>query len=135
MAEALDKILVSEHMVDTFVSHVSFETKTEGMETLGFALGQKVNYNNNDEHEYHEVNVIYIPHQKVTKNSCEPTWEAGQPMVDYIRNEKLILLGMIHTHPTQGNFPSAPDCHSLQDLDQSLPNVFSCIYAGMYTFY
>ena len=119
-------------MMDKFINHTSYETQDQQLETLGFAVGKQVKYQNKS--GYHQVQAIIIPDQVVTKRSCEASTQGSIELIDYMDKKGFITLGMIHTHPTQENVPSAPDCHALHTLDQSHPNIFSCIYSGVLIF-
>ena len=131
---AIEAILVSQKMMEKFTNYTSWETEQQGMETLGFAVGQEVPYNNNN-NGYYQVKAIVIPDQSVTSNSCIATTDGNTSYMNFLDKYQFITLGMVHTHPIQPNIPSAPDCHALHTLDTSIPNVFSCIYSGLFMFY
>lgn len=53
---------------------------------------------------------VVIPEQISTSDTCETVNEAS--LYEYCFNEDLLLLGWIHTHPTQSCFMSSVDLHT-----------------------
>ncbi|KAG4421278.1 hypothetical protein IFR04_005580 [Cadophora malorum] len=53
---------------------------------------------------------VVIPEQKSTSDTCETVNENS--LFDYCTSEDLLLLGWIHTHPTQSCFMSSVDLHT-----------------------
>lgn len=53
---------------------------------------------------------LVIPHQESTPDTCATTHE--EILFDYLDKNDLILLGWIHTHPTQSCFMSSVDLHT-----------------------
>ncbi|RMD44807.1 hypothetical protein DV735_g248, partial [Chaetothyriales sp. CBS 134920] len=56
------------------------------------------------------VSRLVVPAQTATSDTCEMTNEAQ--LFDYVDSEDLIILGWIHTHPTQTCFMSSRDLHT-----------------------
>ncbi|MCJ1351244.1 MAG: hypothetical protein MMC33_001227 [Icmadophila ericetorum] len=56
------------------------------------------------------VSKLVIPEQKSTSDTCETVNEGA--LFDYVDGEDLMVLGWIHTHPTQTCFMSSRDLHT-----------------------
>jgi len=56
------------------------------------------------------VNRLIVPAQTATSDTCEMTNESQ--LFDYVDSEDLMILGWIHTHPTQTCFMSSRDLHT-----------------------
>ncbi|RMZ82671.1 hypothetical protein DV738_g1442, partial [Chaetothyriales sp. CBS 135597] len=56
------------------------------------------------------VSRLVVPAQTATSDTCEMTNEAQ--LFDYVDSEDLMILGWIHTHPTQTCFMSSRDLHT-----------------------
>ncbi|PBP17335.1 endosome-associated ubiquitin isopeptidase (AmsH) [Diplocarpon rosae] len=56
------------------------------------------------------IQKVVIPEQKSTSDTCETVNENS--LFEYCANEDLLLLGWIHTHPTQSCFMSSVDLHT-----------------------
>ncbi|KAK6544195.1 hypothetical protein TWF694_000901 [Orbilia ellipsospora] len=56
------------------------------------------------------VNRLVIPQQEATSDTCNMMDESS--LFDYIDSEDLMVLGWIHTHPTQTCFMSSVDLHT-----------------------
>ncbi|OAP65455.1 hypothetical protein AYL99_01427 [Fonsecaea erecta] len=56
------------------------------------------------------VSRLIIPSQTATSDTCEMTNESQ--LFDYVDSEDLMILGWIHTHPTQTCFMSSRDLHT-----------------------
>ena len=56
------------------------------------------------------VNRLIIPSQTATSDTCEMTNESQ--LFDYVDSEDLMILGWIHTHPSQTCFMSSRDLHT-----------------------
>ena len=73
------------------------------LETCGFLCGSLVS-------NALFVSHLIIPEQESTSDTCEMTNESA--FFDYCDAEELIVLGWIHTHPTQTCFMSSRDLHT-----------------------
>ena len=73
------------------------------LETCGFLCGSLVS-------NALFVSRLVIPEQESTSDTCEMTNESA--FFDYCDAEELIVLGWIHTHPTQTCFMSSRDLHT-----------------------
>ncbi|EXJ73710.1 uncharacterized protein A1O5_03472 [Cladophialophora psammophila CBS 110553] len=56
------------------------------------------------------ISRLIIPSQTATSDTCEMTNESQ--LFDYVDSEDLMILGWIHTHPTQTCFMSSRDLHT-----------------------
>lgn len=56
------------------------------------------------------ISRLIIPSQTATSDTCEMTNESQ--LFDYVDSEDLMILGWIHTHPTQTCFLSSRDLHT-----------------------
>jgi STAM-binding protein len=56
------------------------------------------------------VSKLVVPSQTSTSDTCEMTNESE--LFDYVDSEDLMILGWIHTHPTQTCFMSSRDLHT-----------------------
>ena len=56
------------------------------------------------------VSKLVVPEQESTSDTCEMLNEAA--LFDYVDGEDLMVLGWIHTHPTQTCFMSSRDLHT-----------------------
>lgn len=56
------------------------------------------------------INRLIIPSQTATSDTCEMTNESQ--LFDYVDSEDLMILGWIHTHPSQTCFMSSRDLHT-----------------------
>ena len=56
------------------------------------------------------ISKLVIPEQKSTSDTCETVNEGA--LFDYVDGEDLMVLGWIHTHPTQTCFMSSRDLHT-----------------------
>jgi STAM-binding protein len=56
------------------------------------------------------ITTLLFPYQRVTTDSC--TMEREQDIAAYVTSTELIVLGWIHTHPTQECFLSSIDMHT-----------------------
>ena len=75
----------------------------QNLETCGFLCGTLVS-------NALFISRLVIPEQKSTSDTCEMTNESA--FFDYCDAEELVVLGWIHTHPTQTCFMSSRDLHT-----------------------
>ncbi|KAF3942133.1 hypothetical protein ABW19_dt0206300 [Dactylella cylindrospora] len=73
------------------------------------------------------VNRLVIPEQEATSDTCGMTDEAG--LFNYVENEDLMVLGWIHTHPTQTCFMSSVDLHTHCPYQMMLPESIAIVCA------
>lgn len=70
---------------------------------------------------------LVIPEQTSTSDTCETVNE--QDMFDYCDREELMVLGWIHTHPTQTCFMSSRDLHTHVGYQVMMPESIAIVCA------
>jgi STAM-binding protein len=70
---------------------------------------------------------LVIPEQKSTSDTCETVNE--QELFDYCDKEELMVLGWIHTHPTQTCFMSSRDLHTHVGYQVMMPESIAIVCA------
>ena len=73
------------------------------------------------------ITKLLIPEQISTSDTCETTNESA--IFDYCESEDLIVLGWIHTHPTQTCFMSSRDLHTHCGYQVMLPESIAIVCA------
>ncbi|KAF3307973.1 hypothetical protein TWF173_002044 [Orbilia oligospora] len=73
------------------------------------------------------VTRLVIPQQESTSDTCNMTDEPA--LFDYIDKEDLMVLGWIHTHPTQTCFMSSVDLHTHYGFQMMLPECIAIVCA------
>ncbi|KAK6357173.1 hypothetical protein TWF718_001498 [Orbilia javanica] len=73
------------------------------------------------------VNRLVIPQQESTSDTCNMTDEGA--LFDYIDQQDLMVLGWIHTHPTQTCFMSSVDLHTHYGFQLMLPECIAIVCA------
>jgi STAM-binding protein len=73
------------------------------------------------------ISRLVIPEQVSTSDTCETTNESA--IFDYCDSEDLIMLGWIHTHPTQTCFMSSRDLHTHSGYQVMLPESIAIVCA------
>lgn len=73
------------------------------------------------------ISRLVIPEQVSTSDTCETTNESA--LFDYCDSEDLIMLGWIHTHPTQTCFMSSRDLHTHSGYQVMLPESIAIVCA------
>ncbi|KAI8945462.1 hypothetical protein F4801DRAFT_568156 [Xylaria longipes] len=102
-----------------FLELASENTK-RGLEMCGILCGTAVN-------NALFVRCLLIPEQKCTSDTCETENEAT--ILDYCIAEDLLMLGWIHTHPTQTCFMSSRDLHTQSGYQVMLPESIAIVCA------
>lgn len=120
----------------TFLTHASTNTSSN-LETLGLLAGTLM-------HNALFITTLILPPQTATSDTCEMTDEAV--LYNYIdsreasssspsslsnskrsHGETLLILGWIHTHPTQSCFMSSRDLHSHVWYQVSMPESIAVV--------
>lgn len=70
---------------------------------------------------------LVIPEQESTSDTCETTNEGA--LFDYCDKEDLLVLGWIHTHPTQTCFMSSRDLHTHGGYQIMMPESIAIVCA------
>lgn len=73
------------------------------------------------------ISKLVIPQQKSTSDTCET--ENENLLFDYIDGEDLMMLGWIHTHPTQTCFMSSRDLHTHCGYQVMMPESIAIVCA------
>ena len=73
------------------------------------------------------ISKLVIPDQESTSDTCETVNESA--LFDYVDGEDLMVLGWIHTHPTQTCFMSSRDLHTHAGYQMMMPESISIVCA------
>ncbi|KAF2815287.1 uncharacterized protein BDZ99DRAFT_485665 [Mytilinidion resinicola] len=73
------------------------------------------------------VSKLVIPEQKGTSDTCETLNESD--LFDFCDKEDLMVLGWIHTHPSQTCFMSSRDCHTHCGYQVMMPESIAIVCA------
>lgn len=73
------------------------------------------------------ISRLVIPEQKSTSDTCEMLNESD--LFDYVDGEDLMVLGWIHTHPTQTCFMSSRDLHTHCGYQVMMPESIAIVCA------
>lgn len=76
------------------------------------------------------VRCLLIPDQTCTSDTCETENETD--IFDYCISEDLLMLGWIHTHPTQTCFMSSRDLHTQAGYQVMMPESVAIVCAPKY---
>lgn len=100
--EPLRTIFLPERLRQEFLAIAEQNTRNK-LETCGMLCG-KLNRN------AFFITKLVIPHQESTPDTCATIHE--EILFEYLDTNDLILIGWIHTHPTQSCFMSSVDLHT-----------------------
>lgn len=73
------------------------------------------------------ISKLVVPDQESTSDTCEMINESA--LFDYVDGEDLLVLGWIHTHPTQTCFMSSRDLHTHGGYQVMLPESIAIVCA------
>ena len=73
------------------------------------------------------VSKLVVPDQESTSDTCETINESA--LFDYVDGEDLMVLGWIHTHPTQTCFMSSRDLHTHGGYQVMMPESIAIVCA------
>ncbi|KAJ6441254.1 endosome-associated ubiquitin isopeptidase (AmsH) [Purpureocillium lavendulum] len=99
---------------------IAADNTRAGLEMCGILCGTPVN-------NALFVRCLLIPDQKCTSDTCETENEGT--MFDYCASEDLLVLGWIHTHPTQTCFMSSRDLHTQAGYQVMMPESIAIVCA------
>ncbi|KJZ77640.1 hypothetical protein HIM_02817 [Hirsutella minnesotensis 3608] len=99
---------------------VAAKNTRAGLEMCGILCGSPVN-------NALFVRCLLIPDQRCTSDTCETENEGA--MFDYCASEDLLVLGWIHTHPTQTCFMSSRDLHTQAGYQVMMPESIAIVCA------
>ncbi|KAI0887038.1 uncharacterized protein GGS22DRAFT_120756 [Annulohypoxylon maeteangense] len=117
--EPIRSIFLPSQLRRQFLSIASENTR-RGLEMCGILCGTAVN-------NALFVRCLLIPEQNCTSDTCET--ENEESMFEYCMNEDLLVLGWIHTHPTQTCFMSSRDLHTQSGYQVMLPESIAIVCA------
>ncbi|XXH02055.1 hypothetical protein Hte_008420 [Hypoxylon texense] len=117
--EPIRSVFLPSQLRHEFLS-VASENTRRGLEMCGILCGTAVN-------NALFVRCLLIPEQKCTSDTCETENEGA--MLEYCMNEDLLMLGWIHTHPTQTCFMSSRDLHTQAGYQVMLPESLAIVCA------
>lgn len=117
--EPIRSIFLPNQLRHKFLSIASDNTR-RGLEMCGILCGTAVN-------NALFVRCLLIPEQKCTSDTCETENEGS--MLEYCMNEDLLMLGWIHTHPTQTCFMSSRDLHTQAGYQVMMPESIAIVCA------
>ncbi|KAI8246106.1 hypothetical protein K4K55_011995 [Colletotrichum sp. SAR 10_96] len=98
--------------------NIAADNTLKGLEMCGILCGRPVN-------NALFINCLLIPQQKSTPDTCETENESA--MLDYCINEDLLMVGWIHTHPTQTCFMSSRDLHTQAGYQVMMPESIAIV--------
>lgn len=73
------------------------------------------------------ISHLVIPKQICSSDTCETTDE--EELIAFCMEQDLIILGWIHTHPTQTCFMSSRDCHTQSGYQVMMPESIAIVCA------
>ncbi|CZT52151.1 related to STAM-binding protein [Rhynchosporium secalis] len=100
--EPLRTVFLPPTLRNEFLRHAEPNTRNN-LETCGMLCGTLIS-------NALFIQRVVIPEQKSTSDTCETVNEST--LFDYVTSEDMMLLGWIHTHPTQSCFMSSVDLHT-----------------------
>ncbi|KAK4154097.1 hypothetical protein C8A00DRAFT_33122 [Chaetomidium leptoderma] len=102
---------------------IASENTRMGLEMCGMLCGTTVN-------NALFISHLVIPQQKCTSDTCET--ENESVMLDFCIENDLIVIGWIHTHPTQTCFMSSRDLHTQAGYQVMMPESIAIVCAPRY---
>lgn len=117
--EPLRTVFLPANLRKTFLEIASDNTR-RGLEMCGILCGTPVN-------NALFISCLLIPEQKCTSDTCETENETS--MLEFCINQDLLVLGWIHTHPTQTCFMSSRDLHTQAGYQVMMPEALAIVCA------
>lgn len=99
---------------------LAYANTRRGLEMCGILCGSLVN-------DAFFVTTLLIPNQKCTSDTCET--EDEDLTLAYCLENDLIVVGWIHTHPTQSCFMSSRDLHTHAGYQVMMPESIAIVCA------
>ncbi|KAG5978461.1 hypothetical protein E4U55_006208 [Claviceps digitariae] len=121
--DPIRSIFLPKKLRATFLDMASQNTR-RGLEMCGILCGTPVN-------NALFVRCLLIPDQKCTSDTCETENESA--IFDFCAGEDLMVLGWIHTHPTQTCFMSSRDLHTHAGYQVMMPESIAIVCAPRFT--
>jgi len=97
---------------------IASDNTRKGLEMCGMLCGTTVN-------NALFISHLVIPQQKCTSDTCET--ENESVMLDFCIENDLIVIGWIHTHPTQTCFMSSRDLHTQAGYQVMMPESIAIV--------
>ncbi|KAK4121987.1 hypothetical protein N657DRAFT_576601 [Parathielavia appendiculata] len=120
--EPLRPVFLPSTLRQKFLQLASANTR-KGLEMCGMLCGTTVN-------NALFISHLIIPEQKCTSDTCETENESS--MLDFCIENNLIVIGWIHTHPTQTCFMSSRDLHTQAGYQVMMPEAIAIVCAPQY---
>jgi STAM-binding protein len=120
--QAIRYVFLSSNLRNDFLRIAEPNTK-RGLEMCGMLCGSVIN-------GALFITCLLIPDQTCTSDTCETINESA--MLDYCINEDLLIIGWIHTHPTQTCFMSSRDLHTQAGYQVMMPESIAIVCAPKY---
>ncbi|KAI8966304.1 hypothetical protein F5Y11DRAFT_343693 [Daldinia sp. FL1419] len=117
--EPLRSVFLPSQLRSKFLSIAADNTR-RGLEMCGILCGTAVK-------NALFVRCLLIPEQTSTSDTCET--ENENTMLEFCMNNDLLILGWIHTHPTQTCFMSSRDLHTQSGYQIMLPESIAIVCA------
>ncbi|KAK7753353.1 hypothetical protein SLS62_004643 [Diatrype stigma] len=117
--EPVRPVFLPATMRERFLSIAADNTR-RGLEMCGILCGTAVN-------NALFISRLVIPEQRCTSDTCETENETS--LLDYCIDNDLLILGWIHTHPTQTCFMSSRDLHTQASYQVMLPESIAIVCA------
>ena len=115
----LRSIFLPQDLRHRFLSIAQVNTRAN-LETCGILCGTLVS-------NALFISKLVIPDQESTSDTCETVNESH--LFDYVDGEDLMVLGWIHTHPTQTCFMSSRDLHTHGGYQVMMPESIAIVCA------
>ena len=115
----LRSIFLPQNLRHRFLSVAQANTRAN-LETCGILCGTLVS-------NALFISKLVIPDQESTSDTCETVNESE--LFDYVDGEDLMVLGWIHTHPTQTCFMSSRDLHTHGGYQVMIPESIAIVCA------
>ncbi|MCJ1391680.1 hypothetical protein MMC18_004545 [Xylographa bjoerkii] len=115
----LRTIFLPPNLRHTFLSVAQTNTRAN-LETCGILCGTLIS-------NALFISKLVIPDQESTSDTCETVNESD--LFDYVDGEDLMVLGWIHTHPTQTCFMSSRDLHTHCGYQVMMPESIAIVCA------
>ncbi|KAL8874467.1 MAG: hypothetical protein Q9174_000212 [Haloplaca sp. 1 TL-2023] len=115
----LRTIFLPPNLEDRFLS-IALPNTRANLETCGILCGTLIS-------NALFISKLVIPEQESTSDTCETVNESD--LFDYVDGEDLMVLGWIHTHPTQTCFMSSRDLHTHCGYQVMMPESIAIVCA------
>lgn len=120
--DPIRSLFIPTQLRDSFLKIASKNTAA-GLEMCGILCGSPVN-------NAIFIRCLLIPDQKCTSDTCETVNESA--VFDYCIGEDLMMIGWIHTHPTQTCFMSSRDLHTHAGYQVMMPESVAIVCSPRY---